>query len=90
MIAAATVAAAAAQQVQCMRCTITQVVPAPPEAVLVIRFCVAEYPRHLCMFCCSCSICRNRCIEGYAKLYLHLGDHDFDEYMQRQNGEVGS
>ena len=48
-----------------------QVVPPPADDVRIVRFCLAMWPRRLCMHCCPCPECfarvmrRARGPEGY-------------------------
>ena len=74
----------------CSRCIRIQAVPLPGDTTPKVRFCLAEWPDRLCMFCCSCSICVDRCIlhevalriSADVHMYLYFNDFDFNRWCK--------
>ena len=74
----------------CSRCIRIQGLPLPGDPAPMVRFCLAEWPDRLCMFCCSCSECEDRCIlhdvirriSADVYMYLHLPDEVFNRYCK--------
>ena len=65
----------------------------PGDSVPMVRFCLAEWPSCLCMHCCSCRVCVNRCmadnlvdrIMSAVHPYLSLTDAHIHTYCKAQD-----
>ena len=77
----------------CSRCVRIQGLTMPGDSVPMVRFCLAEWPDCLCMHCCRCSVCVDRCMADNliqriltpVHLYLNLPDAHFDTYCKAQD-----
>ena len=75
--------------IQCMTCTRIDGLPLPGDSALHVRFCLAEWPNRLCMYCCTCTICMRvsysqeglfRRMQMSISHFLYLSDDDFKRY----------